>query len=461
MILHWQRNSMAKIIFTSRYFKNPKRSNVGKLVKYMGTREGVEKLPNGIDNSPETKKQQTLINSIIKNYPKTKKYIEFVDYASKPTKSNATEFIDTFIERNADRTDELKALVSYIAERPGVEKLGKHGLFSQTDDKINIDFVAEEVSNHNGIVWTHVISLKREDAERLGYNNADKWKKEVRKNMIEIAKAHNIPPSDLKWYAAFHNTTHHPHIHLVVYSKSGQGFLTNKGIESMRSAFGNDIFRNEQYKHFKMQTRYRDELKDSFNELLEEVLDDYNYILEPSPQLFNLILELRKQLDNCKGKKAYGYLPKKTKEIVNEILKELMKNDNLSALYDKWNEINNEKLSLYYDNKNKIIPIEENKEFRSIKNKIIQAVLKMDCHIPYQKWNYTDNGMILSSVVSLLADMFNASARKRFDNLNKQFDRKLLSKEQEKRLAHGLKDLSSDGSYNNDYEEEQGPKIFM
>lgn len=457
----WQRSAMAKIIFTSRYFKNPKHSNVGKLVKYMGTREGVEKLPNGIDNNPATKKQQTLINSITKNYPEAKKYLEYKDFENNSTKANATEFIDTFIERNADRAEELKALVSYIAERPGVEKLGKHGLFSQTDDKINLDEVASEISNHNGIVWTHVISLKREDAERLGYNNADRWKKQVRKNMIEIAKAHNIQPSDLQWYAAFHNTTHHPHIHLLVYSKSGQGYLTNKGIESMRSAFGNDIFRNEQFKLFKQQTEYREELKDSFDELLEEVLDDCNYIFEPSPQLFNLILELRKQLDNCKGKKVYGYLPKKIKDIVNEILKELMKDENLSELYSKWNEINNEKLSLYYDNKNKTIPIEDNKEFRSIKNKIIQAVLNMNCNIPYAKWNYTDNGMILSSVVSILADMFNTSARKRFTNLNNQIDKKQLSKEQEKRLAHGLKDLSSDGNYNEDYEDQQGFGILM
>lgn len=192
---------MAKLIFTSRYFKNPKRSNVGKLVKYMGTREGVEKVPNGIDNSPATIKQQKLVNSIVNHCPESKKYLEYKDYESKPTKSNTTEFIDTFIERNADRAEELKALVSYIAERPSVEKLGKHGLFAQTDDKINLDKVAEEVSNHKGIVWTHVISLKRDDAERLGYNNADKWKKQVRKNMIEIAKAHNIQPSDLQWYA--------------------------------------------------------------------------------------------------------------------------------------------------------------------------------------------------------------------------------------------------------------------
>ncbi len=452
---------MAKIIFTSRYFRNPKRSNVGKLVKYMGTREGVEKLPNGINNSPATKSQQRLINSITKHYPESKKYLEYKDYENNSSKSNVTEFIDTFIERNADRAEELNALVTYIAERPGVEKLGKHGLFSQTDDKIDLDKVADDVANHNGIVWTHVISLKREDAERLGYNNADRWKKQVRKNMIEIAKAHNIQPSDIQWYAAFHNTTHHPHIHLLVYSKSGQGYLTNKGIKSMRSAFGNDIFRNEQYKLFEKQTEYRNKLKAEFDELLENVLDDCNYCFEPSPQLFNLILELRKQLDNCNGKKMYGYLPKRIKNTVNNILTELMKDDNLSGLYAKWNEINNQKLSLYYDNKNKFIPIEDNKEFQSVKNKIIEAVLNMNCNITYQKWNYTDNGMILSSVVSMLADMFNTSVKKRFDNLNNQMDRKQLSKEQEKRLAHGLKDLSSDGNYNDDYEQEQPIGLIM
>ena len=142
-------------------------------------------------------------------------------------------------------------------------------------------------------------------------------------------------------------------------------------------------------------------------------------------------------------------------------LKELMKDENLSELYSKWNEINNEKLSLYYDNKNKTIPIEDNKEFRSIKNKIIQAVLNMDCKIPYAKWNYTDNGILLSNVISILADMFNINAQKKFNNLNNQIDKKQLSKEQEKRLAHGLKDLSTDCSYDNDYEENQGPKLFM
>ncbi len=221
------------------------------------------------------------------------------------------------------------------------------------------------------------------------------------------------------------------------------------------------FFRNEQYKLFEKQTEYRNKLKDEFDELLENVLDDCNYIFEANQDLFNMIVQLKKQLNSYDGKKIYGYLPRRIKNTVNNILIELMKDENLSELYSKWNEINNQKLSLYYDNKNKFIPIEDNKEFRSIKNKIIDAVLNMDCNIPYQKWNFTDNGVLLSNVISILADMFSISANKKFDNLNNQIDKKQLTKEQEKRLAHGLKDLSSDGSYNEDYEQEQSPSLFL
>ena len=147
-------------------------------------------------------------------------------------------------------------------------------MFSQTDDKIDLDKVAEEVANHKGIVWTHVVSLKREDAERLGYNNAKAWRELVRRNIYEIAEAHKIQPSDLRWYGAFHNTTHHPHMHLVVYSKSGRGYLTERGILKLKSAFGNDVFRNEQYKLFELQTELRDELRDEVKEYLKKLVDD-------------------------------------------------------------------------------------------------------------------------------------------------------------------------------------------
>ncbi len=209
----------AKIIVTSRYMRNTPKRSATDLVKHMGTREGVERVAEGIDNAPATVRQQRLVQDIIKFDRAAKDYGEYHDYEISPTKSNASEFIDAFIERNADRIGELDKLVSYMAERPGVEKLGPHGLFSQTDDKIDLDSVAEEVGQHKGIIWTHVISLHREDAERLGYNNAKAWRELVRRNVTELAEAQKIDISNLQWYGAFHNTTHHPHMHLLVYSK--------------------------------------------------------------------------------------------------------------------------------------------------------------------------------------------------------------------------------------------------
>lgn len=346
---------MPKIIFTSRYFKNPSRSNIGKLLRYMGTREGVEKVSVGVDHTPATVRQKRLIQKLLKAEPDAENYLEYRDYLQEPCKSNASAFLDAFAERNADRAEDIAGLVSYMAERPGVEKLGSHGLFSQSDDKIDLDRVAEEVTNHKGTVWTHVISLHREDAERLGYNNANAWRDLVRRNAIQIAEAHRIDISNLQWYAAFHNTTHHPHIHLMVYSKDPkQGWLTKKSIDRLRSLFGNDIFRQEQYKLFQAETQQRNTIKERFKELIAHY-DEWPF--DASPRLTKLFFRLTEQLKTVKGKKVYGYLPKEIKETVNQIIEELAKDEDIAALYAEWNRINREKLSLYYDKKKPDTPL--------------------------------------------------------------------------------------------------------
>ena len=149
---------------------------------------------------------------------------------------------------------------------------------------IDLNTVAERVANHDGVIWTEVVSLRREDAERLHFNNAEAWKNLVRRNMNEIAKAHRIKVEDLEWYGAFHNTTHHPHIHLVIFSKGQEGFLSEKGIKELRRAFGQDIFRDEQYKLATIETGYRNELKDNLADLLQHIqarqsLPNVNYYL--------------------------------------------------------------------------------------------------------------------------------------------------------------------------------------
>ena len=445
--------TMAKFILTSRFIKNPAFANAGKLLQYMATRDGVEKLPKGIDIAPATKQQEKLIKSIAKNFPETKKSIEFEDYENEPTKANASEFLSYFEENYADKAENMKGLVRYFAERPGVEKLGRHGLFSQTDDKINLDEVADEVSNHDGVVWTHVLSLRREDAERLGYNNAKAWKTLVRRNVATIAEAHKIDLDDLQWYAAFHNTGHHPHIHLMVYSKSGQGYLTNKGIEKLRSRFGNDIFRNEQYKIFQMQTEIRNELKSEVRDVIDELLANVDGNMTPSDELVELFRQLAEAMKEHKGKWLYGYLPKPTKDLVDKIIHEIAKDEGIAALYSKWNEINREKLSLYHEKKTPDIPLEDNKEFRSIKNDLLRAFKILSQLPPENPVNAAQVKASTSGILLQLAKLIAQSCQRKRAKLRSQVDGKLLSAIEEKKRAHGLKTDKSAQS-NDDSEEE-------
>ena len=310
-------------------------------------------------------------------------------------------------------------------------------------------------------MWTHVISLKREDAERLGYNNANAWKSLVRRNSLEIAKAHKIESSDLQWYGAFHNTTHHPHIHLMVYSKSGQGYLTNKGIESMRSVFGNDIFRNEQYKLFEMQTEIRDELKNEAKNVIDDLLENINNDFYVSDKMVELYRKLAEQLKSYNGRVIYGYLPKSIKETVNNILAELAKDKNLSKLYSKWNEINREKLSLYYDKEKPDIPLEDNKEFRSIKNYILKSISLLSKTTPTMEIDKSSVEQSVSGIVLTLAKLIANSCKRKRAKLFGQVDSKLKSKLEEKKVAHGLKTDRTVNRNEIENDEEQGFTMSM
>ncbi len=430
---------MPRLICTSRYIKNSKSKNAGNLIKYMGTREGVEKLPNGFDSKPATQKQHELICDLLRAYPPVWEYPEFQKYIAERSKGAATECINAFIERNADQIPDVKKLVSYVAERPGVEKLGKHGLFSQTDDKIDLDKVCNEVANHDGVIWTHVVSLTREDAERLGYNKAAAWRELVRRNAMQIAEAHKIPVSEMKWYAAFHNTTHHPHIHLMVYSENiKHGYLTKKGIDSLHSIFANDIFRNEMYHLFTLQTQMRNEVKREAQQRIEELTKRTTESAPCSENMFFLILQLAEQLKKHKGKKLYGYLQKDIKNTVDAIVRELTKDSRIADFYAEWNNINRQKLSIYHDKPDPDIPLENNKEFRSIKNAIIRAVAEIDSDNDFEISNSKVTNMV-TLWIRALGSMMNNSYQQRQAKLNNQIDSKLKSKIEQKKRALGIK----------------------
>ena len=430
---------MPKIICTSRYIKNPKSSKAGGYLRYIGTREGVEKLANGYDHKPATKKQNNLICELLKAHPPIWNYPEFEKYISEDSKGAATELINAVIEQNADQIKDVKKLVSYMAERPGVEKIGKHGLFSQTDDKIDLDKVCDEVANHNGIIWTHIVSLTREDAERLGYNKATAWKNLVRRNALQIAEAHKIPISEMKWYAAFHNTGHHPHIHLMIYSENiKHGYLTKKGIDSLHSIFANDIFRNEMYHLFTLQTQMRNEVKREAQQRIDELVKRTSENTPCGENFYLLIEQLAIRLQKHKGKKLYGYLNKETKNIVDDIVKALAQDERIAELYKEWNNINRQKLSVYHDKPDPDIPLEDNKEFRSIKNAIIKAVAELDKIDQTQIANPRVTEMV-TLWTKLLGSLINNSYQQKQAKLNNQIDSKLKSKIEQKKKALGIK----------------------
>ena len=430
---------MAKIIVTSRVTKNSPAGNAGNLVKYMGTREGVEKLPLNEETVAATVRQQRLIKQILKADPDAKKYPEYQEYLSAATKTSATEFLDAYIERNADRAHELQKLVEYMAERPGVEKLGKHGLFSMTDEPIDLDQVAEEVANHPSYIWTHVVSLHREDAERLGYNNAAAWKDLVRRNVTELAAAHKIDLDNLQWYAAFHNTAHHPHIHLLVYAKDAkQGWLSKKGIDELRSAFGNDIFRNEQHKLFVMETELRDRLREEARERIRKLVEELENAYAPDADLLDLFQKLIDQLGTYKGRRQYGYFPPEMKETVDAIVRKLAEDDRIAKLYDEWIAVNKEKLSLYHEKETPPVALEDNKEFRSIKNEIVKCAADV-MQTPEAQYTSVYHRSSLRMLAVSLGKLIESSYEKRRQKLQSQIDERLRSKIEQKKAAHGLK----------------------
>ena len=376
--------ALSQIIVTSRYLKSGTQKSKNKrrnYTKYIATRETVEvRDQNTIDrNDNATKNQKELIGDLLLDFPEAKRYLEYEDYTANPTVENASELISMIIERNADVIGNRQNFVGYMAMRPGVQKRGSHGLFNEKDKPIILDRVANEIANHKGNVWSHVVSLRREDAVRLGYDNSEVWRELVKRHISDIAKAQRIPLCNLKWYDAFHDTTHHPHIHLLVYSTNPkQGFLTTKGIDQIRSAFANDIFHDNLQSIYQEQTISRDELKAVSKTEFENIVDNICQGNFDCPLLEELVRKLYSQLQNVKGKKVYGYLPPEVKETVNNIFSELAKDENIRQLYEKWCSLERLKCKTYTQKEKELPVLTDNKVFQPVRNMIIRTVLDMN-----------------------------------------------------------------------------------
>ena len=337
-------------------------------MKYIGTRERVEKLEG---SGPTTESQRLFIENLLQDFPDTKDLDEYKDYHTTPTSGTASTLISAALDANAHEVVGREGYMKYIATRPRVERHGEHGLFSNRP--VSLDASLKEIEEHPGNVWTFIWSLRREDAARLGYDHAESWQKLIKAHQVEIAGAMNIPPDQLRWCAAFHDEGGHPHVHAMVWSADPKrGHLTREGINAIRSKLTNDIFQDELYSlYLEKDISYKDLIamtRQTMRELTKKMQTEFC----DSSEIGAKMLTLSQSLETAKGKKIYGYLKKSTKAQVDNIVDELAKIPEVAECYAAWNKLRDE-LDIYYkDTPRQHLPLSQQKEFRAIKNLVIQ-----------------------------------------------------------------------------------------
>ena len=370
---------MAGVFFSSPYLKGGKQSaKLANLTKYISTREGVELLKDTDSDLPATKQQQDFISRLLKTFQDTREMPEYEDYNAEHSQKNAAEFISQIQENYAYLLGKRENYVDYVANRPGVKKLGEHGLWN-ADGKVPVlQNAVDEVAHHPGNVWTPVIAIQRSDAERLGYDSAESWRSLICSELDQIAKAYKILPSHLKWYAAFHEKERSVHVHLVIFSiDPNEGYLTKPAILELRSALTRQIFKDDLKNIYVQQTAYRDQLQENALEVIESLIQKMQDGDLKNPKLELLITELAERLQNYSGKKVYGYLPPATKRIVDAIVDELAGDERVADAYSLWQDMRDEVFSFYSKAKPERVPLSQQKEFKPVRNMVIREVVQM------------------------------------------------------------------------------------
>ena len=372
---------MPRLIFKCPYLKPEQRRSAAhreNYVRYVATREGVDRLDPGKAALPATERQKEMVSQLLRDFPLCRGLFEYEDYLTAPTRGNASEFITRAIEDNADFLAKRENYVDYIAKRPRAERSGAHGLFTGADDPLVLSQVAEAVASHPGNVWLPIISLRREDAVRLGYDNAANWKDLLTSYAPQFAEAMKIPLSQFRWYAAFHDESHHPHIHMVCYSADGKsGFLDREGIAKIKFGLAQEIFRQDLTEIYQRQTQQRDALTLESQDVLRQLIDQMRSGTLKSPNIERFMLELAERLKSTSGKKQYGYLKAPLKAIVDGIVDELEKDPRVAAAYDLWYQQREEVLRTYKDDLPERLPLSRQKEFKRIKNIVIEEAVRL------------------------------------------------------------------------------------
>ena len=341
-------------------------------MKYIATREGVEVLTG---KGPATEKQKEMVAKLLKDFPDVRDSFEYEDYKQAPTLHTASALISAALDSHMQNLQSENGYLRYIAMRPGAEKHGAHGLFGRQENT-NLTAAMHDLTAHNGNVWTIIYSLHREDAERLGYNNAAAWRKLLVSQQNKFAEAFHIPASALHWYAAYHDADTHPHIHMMIWTDQ-KTVLKRDAVVKLRSAMTNSIFQAElENLYIRKDIAYKD-VTEAAREVMRELVDRMESVSAQPASIQQKLLELALELRTTGGKKQYAYLKKPLKDKVDSIVDELEKLPEVAAYYSVWNGLR-DTLEGYYKNRpRQHNPLSQQKEFRTIKNAIIQEAERL------------------------------------------------------------------------------------
>ena len=370
---------MSRIIFISPYLKGGK--DAAKLThrtRYIATREGVELLQSDNTDLAPSDKQTAFIARALRQFPEAREMMEYEDYRAAPSRKTASALIEQLWEQYVMTLHERENFLDYVSHRPGVKSDGDHGLWDANGKVQNLSKAVEEVAHHQGVVWTPVVTLRRADAERLGYTDVENWRAVVNASINEIAEGYKIAPNHLRWYAALHEKDVNYHIHMVIFSTDpSEGYLTKEGIRKVKSAFARHIFEQDLITVYKRQTEYRNTLQQEAREKMSELIERMGSGTIQSDRLEMLTDELAERLRDTKGKKVYGYLPPATKRIVDAIVDELSRDERVAEAYSLWQEMRDEVCRTYSSKLPERKPLSQQKEFKPVRNMVIQEALKL------------------------------------------------------------------------------------
>ncbi len=274
---------------------------------------------------------------------------EYENYANTPNRKTAFAFIEQIHEDFIEPMDSRENYLDYVANRPGVKSMGEHGLWNAHGKVPSLENAIAEVAQHTGNVWTPIISLSRENAERLGYTDLKNWQELINASITDIAKGYKIRPSHLRWYAALHEKEKHLHVHMIIFSTDPkEGFLTKQGIRSIKSALVSTIYRNDRLHIYEQKNEQRGLLRQEAEARMATLIEQMATGALQSDKLELLVTDLAQRLQEVSGKKVYGYLPPRVKRVVDEIVDELAKDERVSSAYALWQDIR-EQLCIDYN----------------------------------------------------------------------------------------------------------------